>query len=157
MWPFSRSPRKEELRGEKRISVNGMRFTIRRVNPIIDFPADRIPQIFTDFVSRRPKQEPSSIPDIKKAQEDMYAIIRAGVVSPELSTDAKSGITVDDLFRDPTLGPKLYIEILAHSLNTFRGIRGFFLFHKIKLSFWMEWLRGMELRRQASLSQATPR
>ena len=156
MFGFSKEPRKESLLGYKKIIVNGMRFTIKKVNPLIDFPPDKIPQIFTDFISRRkPPEKPTEI-EFSKAKNDMSAIIKAGIVSPELSNNEKEGITVDDLFRDPTMGPKLYIEIMSHSLNYFKGLKGLFFYQKIKLSFWMQWLKDMgRARRQSLLMKAS--
>jgi hypothetical protein len=156
MWPFSRAVTTEELRGHKRITVNGMRFTIRKLNPMIDFPADKMPQIFTSFVSRRPvDEEVKMTPEaIRKSQEDMYSVLRVGIVDPVIKAeDAKDGLKASDLFRDPSMGPKLFIEIIAHSLQTFRGLKGLFFFHRIKFSLWTEWLKGMGKRRQELFSQ----
>lgn len=152
MWPFSRKRTKEEFFGYKRIRVNGMRFTIKRINPLLDFPADKIPQIFVDFISRRaPKPDTAStVPELKRQFDDMVNVIKAGVVDPPLVGD---GILPEDLFRDPGMGQKLYIDILAHSLNAFSGLKGVFFYHKIRLSLWTEWLKGMGQLRQELRSQ----
>ncbi len=153
MWPFRRAATVEEIRGHKRITVNGMKFVIRKVNPLLDFPGDKVPQIFTDFVSRRP-EAPQTTESVKKAMEDTYAVLRAGVVDPVIEPEeAKAGIKASDLFRDPTMGPTLFIEIVAHSLNMFRGVKGFFFSLRIKQSLWIPWLRDMGERRRRSLSQ----
>jgi hypothetical protein len=111
----------------KNLKINGMEFTIKAVNPLIDFAADKIPQIFTDWVTAR-KIEPKApdVPDLKKLQQDMYAVIQAGVDKPKLHKNSNDGLTVEDLFRDPTMGVKLYYEILEHSLNRFRGLNRLF-------------------------------
>ena len=151
MWPFSRALTKDRLEAHRRIRINGMRLTIRRLNPLLDFPVDKMPQIFADFVSRRGQREPGAA-DLKRSLEDMVAIIEAAVVDPPLARDGKEGIHARDLFRDPTLGPKVYIEILAHSLNVFRGIKGVFFYHRIKWSLWIQWRSGMAQPRPISSS-----
>jgi hypothetical protein len=153
---FTRAATPEEIRGHKKIVVNGMRFVIRKLNPLLDFPDGRVPQIFTAYVSRRPA--PATPPEttdaeVKRAREEMCAIILAGVVEPRLAAeDAKEGIKATDLFRDPSLGIKLYFEVMAHSLNVFKGIKGQFFFLRIKLWLWMRWLKDMGVRRRMSLS-----
>src|SRR4030067_985141 len=107
---FQQKTAKEILLKLKKIKVNGMLFTIKAINPLLDFSADKIPQIFTDFISIR-KSDPHIIsPEyIKKMQQDMHATIYAGVVEPKLSQNgSKDGnITPEDLFRDPSMGVKL--------------------------------------------------
>lgn len=151
MWPFTRAATVGELKGYKRVRIRGMRFVIRKLNPMLDFEADKMPTIFTAAHPRRGanKTPPPMTPEAaERAEEDMYAIIAAGVVEPVLSKD---GLTPKDLFRDIGIGTALYIEIVAHSLNVFRGLKGLFFFHRIKLSMWIRWLNGMaDLRRKSS-------
>jgi hypothetical protein len=158
MWPFARTATPEEIRGHKRVTVNGMRFVIRKLNPLIDFTEDKMPQIFTSYVSRRPGADvPVEGPEAaRKARESMYAVIRAGTVVPKIvQEEAKDdGVRASDLFRDPTLGPKLYIEIVSHSLNVFKGVKGLFFFHRIKLSLWTQWRRDTDGAPQKSLTPA---
>lgn len=153
MWPFGRSATLEEVRGHKTVKVNGMKFTIRRLNPLVDFPTDKIPQIFTSFKTRRPDVASDSPESLRRAQEDMYNTLRAGLVDPPLvQEEAKEGMKASDLFRDPTMGPKLFIEIVSHSLTVFRGLKGLFFFHKTKYWLWTLWLKDMGERRLKSLS-----
>lgn len=156
MMFFGREATTADIRGHKRVRVNGMRFTIRRLNPLVDFTDGNMPQIFTAYYSRRPTVDaPQTIETMKKAQADMYAVIRAGLVEPLIvAEEAKDGLKASDLFRDPTMGPKLFIEIIAHSLQTFRGLKGLFFFHRIKLSLWTQWLKDMGVHRQKSHSPA---
>ena len=143
---FQQKTAKEILLKLKKIKVNGMLFTIKAINPLLDFSADKIPQIFTDFISIR-KSDPHIIsPEyIKKMQQDMHATIYAGVVEPKLSQNgSKDGnITPEDLFRDPSMGVKLYHEIVNHSLNKFRGLNKLFFSIGIKLSMLMLYASGM--------------
>lgn len=130
-----RDPREALLR-LKKLKIGGMEFTIKAVNPLVDFAANNIPQIFTDWVSAR-KADPTKapeLPDIKKIQESMYSVIRAGLDKPKLFRKADEGLVVEDLFRDPTIGIKLYYAILEHSLNRFRGLNKVFFSTGIRFS-----------------------
>lgn len=156
MWPFTRAATPEQIRGYKKIRVNGMRFVIRKLNPMIDFPDDKMPQIFTSYVSRRPAPAvPPETTEVERqrAKEEMCAIIQAAVVEPALvREDAKDGLKPMDLFRDPTMGVKLYFEVLAHALNRFSGVKGQFFFLRIKLWLWTRWLKDMGEHRLKSPS-----
>lgn len=124
MWPFRRKKSLiEQLRGYKKITVGGMRFTIKRINPLLDFTSQTMPQIFTDFKSIKDAPTLNDPTIQKKIQEDMYAVIQAGVVEPSL---VKEDIKVEDLFRDPDIGVNLYREILEHSFNKFKGLKKVF-------------------------------
>jgi hypothetical protein len=148
--------RKQKLLGLKRIVINGMRFTIRRVNPMMDFPLDKVPQLFTEFQTSR-KPDPTKPPTVEQVQamrDMMFAYIEAGVVEPRLSpvgvgdkNGQEDGITAEDLCRDQDMGIRLYWEILSHSLNTFRGVKS--LFFSIKQKF----LLSMLLRLGSGLSR----
>ena len=48
MWPFNKKSTVEQLLGYKKIKINGMWFTIKRINPRVDFKADEIPMYFTN-------------------------------------------------------------------------------------------------------------
>lgn len=136
---------KAKVQEWKTVKVNHAKFIIRKLNPLLDFTADRMPQIFTTFVSRRPI-DPEKITAEAKArlEEDLRAVLERGVVKPEIVPIGKgekrgkeAGITADDLLRDDT-GVKLYMEIITHSLNRFRGLRGVFFSIRTKLSLFMQ-------------------
>lgn len=138
-----KDPREKFLR-LKTLKINGMVFTIKAVNPLIDFAADKIPQIFTDWVSaRKVETKTPGAPEIKKLQEDMYPVIQAGLEKPKLHRKSEDGLTVEDLFRDPAIGVKLYYSILEHSLNRFRGLNRLFFSIGIKFSLLMLFASGM--------------
>ena len=154
MWPFDKCPTKEALQGHKTLRIGGFVFKIKKINPIVDFPANKIPQIFSSFISRR-KVEKKTLneAEIRKIQYDVYDVIKAGLIEPKL--DPK-GIAVEDLFRYEDIGTQLYIEIIAHSLNRFRGLRGFFLLAKIKHVLLTSLQNGMaENRQKLSLEKAS--
>lgn len=138
-----------------------MLFVIKKVNPFLDFPADKVPQIFTDYISRR-KVDPLAQPtqaEIQKIQEQMYAYVKAGVAHivagkeklPLVEREKKEeGVTVEDLFRDQQMGYKLYWEIMNHSLNQFKGLRG--VFFSIKRRFWLFMHLRLSMGRLQSIS-----
>ena len=147
MWPFDTVPTKEELQGHKTLRIGGFVFKIKKINPIVDFPANQIPQIFSSFISRRKTEKKKTITEAetRKIQDDVYAVIKAGLIEPKL--DPK-GIAVEDLFRYEDIGTQLYIEIIAHSLNRFRGLKGFFSLAKIKHAILISLQKGMAEHRQ---------
>jgi hypothetical protein len=144
---------KEKLQGHKVVKVCGSKFVIRRINPIMDFPADKMPQIFTSFKSeRKTDKTPYSATTIL---EQMIRVIEAGVVSPELVPVGKAdkrgkedGITAEDLFRDEETGVKLFQEIMLHSLNHYRGLKGVFFSLKNRLTFAINLAKNMATARQ---------
>ncbi|MCK5358332.1 MAG: hypothetical protein KAJ48_08045 [Elusimicrobiales bacterium] len=149
---------KQELQGHKKIKICGMKFIIKRINPLLDFESNNIPQIFTSFISRRKTEV---LPDEKKILNQMIPIIEAGVVYPELvaigtgeKENKEDGITVKDLFVNPEMGSKLFQEIMFHSLNRFRGIKGVFFSVKIRLLCYIDYLKNMEsYRRKLPLTE----
>lgn len=144
MWPFDREPTRASLEGHRKVVIMGQRFTIRRLSPLVDFPADRMPQIFTD-TTRAPKPD-FSLPSVqKKALEGMYDVLLAGVVEPKLVPvgSKKEGFTPDDIFRDADVGRQLYMKIIEHSLFRLRTWQvPLFLAVKMLLRF-MNWLKNM--------------
>lgn len=160
MWPFAYKPTKEDLLGLKKISVHGASFVIKKLNPLLDFPPEKMPQIFSTFMSRRQKKEQENLEaTARRNLEDMYSIVEAGVVSPELvkigkgdSRGKEDGITVEDLFRSGDLGQQLYFEILAHSLNRFRGLKGIFFTRSIRRQLYTAWQKTMAKDLATSLS-----
>lgn len=139
MW-FSRTPTKESLQGYKCVKVNRSKFTIRRINPLLDFASDKIPQIFTSYYNRRGTPE---VTEAKKIREFVMSVVEVGLVEPPLSPRGKEGITVDDIFRDEELGNKLYFEIMFHSLLRFRGIKKLFFWIKTKYLLYIIYRKNM--------------
>lgn len=154
--------KKKNLLGLKRIKINGMRFTIRRVNAMMDFPAEKVPQLFTEIQSAR-KPDPTKPPtaeQVRAMRDVMLNYIEAGVIEPRLvpvgagdKNGKEDGITAEDLCRHEDMGMKLYWEILSHSLNTFKGIKGVFFSIKQRLLLSMLLPLGMGLSRLMSSHQ----
>jgi hypothetical protein len=156
MWPFSQAATKAKLQDWKKVRVNGWSFTIRKLNPLLDFPGDRMPQIFTDVgQSRKPMPEKPVQGTEQKLLDDFRLVISKGVVSPRIASkdDGKGEITVDDIMRDGDTAPKLYLDILGHSLDLFKGMRGLFFWLKTRHSLSIGWQKSMESVRTASHSE----
>lgn len=144
---FKKDPQrlKARLQDLKTVKLAGVRFVIKKLNPLLDFPADQIPQIFTNFLSSRTKGSADlSSQDLARFEHDMIRIVEAALVEPVLvpvGKDAEkgreNGITIDDIFRDPQLGAELYNEVLLHSLNRFRGMNGLFFSIRMRYSQFM--------------------
>lgn len=135
---------REDFLGLKTVRVNGHKFIIRKINPFLDFHSEKIPQIFTyHFQRKKPAETEQKItPEyIRKSLDDMRTIVEVGVVSPKI---CKEILTVEDIFRWGDTGAKLYLEILAHSLNQFRGIKGVFFLIKIKRLLYTSWRKDTE-------------
>lgn len=140
MW-FRRNPSLESLRGIKRVKIKGVKFTIRRVNPLMDFPSDKLPQLFTEITTRRSQDLKTFSPQqMEIFRDQMLAYVQAGVVEPALVASGRGdargkedGITAEDLFRDPDMGMRLYFEIVHNSLNVFTGFKGVFFSIKKRL------------------------
>lgn len=152
MWPLIKKEDKEEqlkrdLLGVKEVKIEKFKFLIKKINPILDFPPDKIPELFTDFISHRKTGQEKAFTEqqLKKVYESMYAVIEAGLYSPILVKPEKDnsfhekGLTIKDLFIDEEIGYKLYIEIMAHSLNRFKGIVGSFFLRKLKRLLYIQW------------------
>lgn len=159
MWPFSKAASKEKLQGWRTVRINGWKFTIRKLNPMLDFPPDRMPKLFGEFASvRRPVPEPAPKADDKQALEDLKLTIVKGTVSPAigLTEKDKADFTADDLLRNGDTAVKLYIEIMSHSLNMLSGLRGVFFYARIRHWLFTAWLKSMEQGHQTSPSGPAP-
>ena len=132
---------KEQLQCHKTVKVCGSKFTIRKINPILDFEATDMPQIFTSFISMRNTDK--SPYDNTAIMRQMMRVVSAGLVTPELVSigagekrGREAGITVEDIFRDEECGVKLFQEIMFHSLNKYKGLKGVFFSLKTKLKYY---------------------
>lgn len=129
---------KAQLHGYKNIRLGGARYTIRRINPILDFHGDRMPAVFSAYSSVR-KVDPAKAAELAmsnptRALEEMMMVVAAGVVSPVLVPQGKGeakgredGITVEDLFRDTSHGTELYIKIIKHTFARYSAWRLFLM------------------------------
>jgi hypothetical protein len=137
---------KEQLQGHKIVKVCTSKFVIRRINPLLDFNLESMPQIFSSFQTRRKTEKAPYDP--KLIVEQMMRVVEKGLVSPELvpvgvgdKRGKEDGITVEDIFRDEECGFKLYSEIMFHSLNKFSGLKKVFFSMKLKAVYYINLLK----------------
>ena len=146
MWFLGSKADKQRLQGHKAVVIHGHRFVIRRINPLLDFREDNMPQIFTAYTARRKapvEAVPTSERVLKRVQDDIKSMISAGLVEPKLVATGQgdqkgheAGITVEDIMRDDDTSSKLYWEIIVHSLNKFRGLKGVFFSLRLRYARW---------------------
>ena len=165
MWPFSRGTAKERAGVEKVVRVNGSRYRIRRINPLLDFNSNDLPQVFSSIVPGRRPAVAATFQSMAQTHKDMALVLQAGVVEPALvkvGVGAKSGneggLTAYDLLRDFDTALKLYIEIVDFSLHRLRGLKGLFFSTVRKLSWYALWRRslGKPLSSCSFQTEATP-
>lgn len=143
---------KAKLQGHKTVHIDGQKFVIRKINPIMDFLPENMPQIFT---SLNPRRDISKAIDPKVLLSQMMNIVGAALVYPDLVAIGKGdkkgkedGITIDDIFRDQEVGSKLFFEVMIHSLNRFSGLKSLFFSLKIRLAYWIASLNAMGVDRR---------
>lgn len=153
MWPFGRRGGfKEHFEDHLRIKVGGWPFVIRKVNPLLDFPSDRMPRVFTDFLSRRkgaqekPPQDDAEA--MRRAMDDMAMMFKAGIVSPKVTDETEGGdsVPLKAIFYDMDAATQLYGSIIEHSLGRLKGLRGLFFSTRAKCLRYTLLLRGMANR-----------
>lgn len=151
---FGRQSLIAKLHGHKKIKVNGIEFTIRKLNPLLDFEADEMPALFTDFVSRR-KGDPDKAAETpyetaKKSLKDIQLVLKAGIVEPKIvetkSESNPEAIRLDDICANMDTAFNLYVEILTHSLNRFKGVRGLFFSARTRLSLYTAFRKNLAAR-----------
>ncbi|MEA3279477.1 MAG: hypothetical protein U9Q38_02600 [Thermodesulfobacteriota bacterium] len=131
----------KKLRRYKTVKLSGVKFTIRKINPLLDFAPDKMPQIFSDFKSqRKPDPDAKISPEqLRRSLQDMGEMIKAGVVEPKVGED----VQLDDILADQRLTYDLYTEILIHSMNIFKGIKGVFFYLRTKHYLYTLWRRSL--------------
>lgn len=142
MWPCKTPTEKEKILDLKTIKVGGLKFTIKKINPLLDFPADRMPQIFTDFLDKyqaNNKANPSET-ELKSFDSNIKPVLQAGIYRPIFEPvgegeayGKEKGLTIQDLFIDREIAYKLFSEIMEHSLNRFKGLAKLFFSIRVRL------------------------
>lgn len=132
---------KAELQGHKSVKIDGHKFVIRKINPVIDFPSENMPQIFTALNGRR---DISKAIDPKVMLSQMMMITEAALIYPELVPVGKgekngkeAGITIEDIFRDQDVGTRLFSEVMIHALDRFKGLKSLFFCLQTRFKFWI--------------------
>jgi len=143
---------KEKILDLKKIKFHGINFVIKKINPLLDFPSDMVPSIFTDIQSARKeseKQQTFNLKEFEWSQKLMTVVIKAGVYKPILIPPDKEnpyhekGLTIKDIFLDMELASKLYEEIMLHSLYRFRGLSKLFFSRRIRRYLFSQWRPSM--------------
>lgn len=109
----------ERLNPPKTVKVCGMKFKIRKINPL-DYinGSNAIQQSYATYEASRQKNAEIKITDadIKKMKSHYSDVILAGVIHPKLSRkDGGEGLFIDKLFTDWGLVEGLYEEIMTHT------------------------------------------
>ena len=149
---MSQATIKSKLQGHKAVEIDGQKFVIRKINPVLDFLPEQMPQIFT---ASNGKRDMSQVVSPKVMLEQMMRVVEAAVVEPELVLIGKGekrgkedGLTIEDIFRDQDTGAKLFKEVMLHSLNRFKGLKSVFFSVKMRLKFWIESQRAIIVDRR---------
>lgn len=132
-----------KIRQHRTVKISGIKYKIRKINPILDFPQGKMPQIFSSFESRRKVDENQKVNDavIRRSYEDMKGMIIAGLIKPKLGEEIK----IDDIMCDAEIAFKLYAEILIHSLNRFSNSwRGVFFSRKLRRLLFTQWHKNLD-------------
>lgn len=142
MWPFKKRSEKEELLDLKKITVGGIKFEIKKINPFLDFPTDKMPQIFTELAEKYQKNKDASVSEqeMMSIDSNIKPILEAGIYRPIFEPlgqgeqrGKEKGLTIQDLFIDREIAYKLFGEIMEHSLNRFKGLARLFFSLRIRL------------------------
>ena len=135
----------------KTVKLSGIKFVIKRINPLLDLPSNKIPTCFTDFISARKTTEVPKLSqkELEALYDLMSYVIKAGVYSPKLLPVDKEnpykekGLTIKDIFLDEMLAYQLYIEIMAHACFRFSTVGKIFFSKGIKRWLSTIWPRSI--------------
>ncbi len=114
-WLFGRELN-DVLKETKKIKVNGIRFTIRKVN-LLNY-ADGSKVLIQSYDTHKTDAQKQGMPTIdfsnEKIRRHFSDILVAGIAYPKVvhQKDDSSGICVDDLFMDWTLAMEVYNQIM---------------------------------------------
>lgn len=115
---FKNKSLKSHLTSEKKISINGVNFIIRKIIPMDFAEGSQVVLKLFDTVkngndsltlSNDPNQQMQQVKKIKKHWSELFM---AGVVKPKLLlVDGPDGVCVDEIFRDWDMASKLHDSI----------------------------------------------
>lgn len=109
------------LNSEKNIRINGLPFTIRKINVLDHLEgAQVLSEIFSTYKTQTEKNISNyDVTGFNKARKYLTDIICAGVVKPKFiraeSSDNPNEIPIKELFNDWFLAQKLSQEIFDHT------------------------------------------
>ena len=120
MWPFPKRPASlaDHLRGGSQIKINGILFTIRKLNPMDYLEGAKVMhEIYATYKSAEDRKiDAKMIKSANKARDYMRDVIMAGVVSPKLvrkQTEDTAAVCVDEIFNDWTMANQLTAAIIS--------------------------------------------
>jgi hypothetical protein len=95
------------------ISVNGVRFRIKKIDPFSYMDGSQaVAQIFQTYEQKKEISEPN----MERVRSHYRDVFLAGVVEPKLKRKADGeGVLVDNLFTDWELANKLYAEVIGYT------------------------------------------
>lgn len=122
MWFFKKKETTlgDHLRGSKQIILKGIRFEIRKLNPMDYLEGGKVMQeVYATYKTDEEKKiDAKMVKNIEKIKAHMRDVIMAGVVRPELvrkPEDNPVAVCVDEIFADWELAQLLVAEILNHT------------------------------------------
>jgi len=113
---FRKRSLRDALNETKRIKIEGVYFTIRKLNPLDFLSGSEV--LLESYNTYEAERQKGNAKIDKKAEKTIYDHYRhtfmAGVVKPVLTLkQEKEGIYVDNIFNNSTLMEKLYQEIMG--------------------------------------------
>lgn len=112
-WLFGKDL-KTVLSETKKITVDGIRFEIKKVNVLNYLDGSKVLLNTYDIHKTAKAKEAVVPPNVKEIEKHYKQVLVAGVVSPALSLEEKEGcILVDELFTYPGTVEKLYTQIMV--------------------------------------------
>lgn len=95
------------------ISVNGVRFRIKKLDPFSYMDGSQaVAQIFQTYEQKKEISEPN----MERVRSHYRDVFMAGVIEPKLKRKPDDeGILVDNLFTDWELANKLYAEVIDYT------------------------------------------
>lgn len=116
---------KDALNTQKKIKVRGVRFVIKKLDPLDalespgvlkkSFDVKELPKSKDEIQMSGPGASASNIKVYKKHLRDVFM---ASVIKPNLTlAESNDGVCVDDLVNDWALSSELYLAIMEHSFG----------------------------------------
>lgn len=128
IWPFKRKTLESVVCQEKKVTVCGIKFKIRKINPIDYFNGSKSVIQFYDTYKQPDVNDPGFANNLSKVKDHFADVILAGVVEPKLSRKkGEDGIPIENLFTDWGLAGDLYGAIMEYTygkkkLKTFTSL-----------------------------------
>lgn len=115
MWPFSRTL--EDAIAPKKVKVHGIKFKIKKINPVDHLSGAKImQQMYETYQTSDDKSRAALAFSADKIKSHYVDVFMSSVVSPVLCRKiGGDGIFVENLFTDWGLAEELYSAIMVHT------------------------------------------